>query len=121
MTEPLHQSLPLYNSQKPIHPPLQFHSCSSSRMDSSYSRDECVAAIRYYYAFLAAMFMDPSYIIEPPPDGWPNMTAEAMQELGKSRKVICFAICHTSSLSQAPAHPTQKGYLGAHSSIGGTL
>ncbi|KAK7191040.1 hypothetical protein PSPO01_03203 [Paraphaeosphaeria sporulosa] len=55
-------------------------------MDSSYSRDECVAAIRYYYAFLAAMFMDPSYIIEPPPDGWPNMTAEAMQELGKSRK-----------------------------------
>ncbi|KAH8692463.1 hypothetical protein GQ44DRAFT_635935 [Phaeosphaeriaceae sp. PMI808] len=57
-------------------------------MDPFYSQDECVAAIRDYYDFLTKMFMDPSYIIEPPEGGWPNITRETMQGLKKSEEIV---------------------------------
>jgi hypothetical protein len=57
-------------------------------MDPVYSRDECIATIRDYYDFLAKMFADPSFIVEPPQDGWPNITSEACQDLGKTDEVI---------------------------------
>jgi hypothetical protein len=54
-----------------------------------YSRNECVAAVRDFYAFLGQMFMDvESSIIHPPPGGWPNMTSEVMACLGKDDEVI---------------------------------
>jgi hypothetical protein len=57
-------------------------------MEPVYSRDECVATIRDYYEFLAKMFMDSSFIIEPPQDGWPNITRESTKDLGKTEEVI---------------------------------
>ncbi|KAF1968895.1 hypothetical protein BU23DRAFT_654985 [Bimuria novae-zelandiae CBS 107.79] len=57
-------------------------------MEPVYSRDECIAAIRDYYTFLTTMFMDSAFIIEPPQDGWPNITPEATQGLGKTDAVI---------------------------------
>lgn len=58
-------------------------------MEPIYSRDECVAAIRDFYDFLGKMFLDlPASIIYPPPGGWPNMTPEVMDCLGKDPEVI---------------------------------
>jgi hypothetical protein len=34
------------------------------------------------------MFMDPSYVIEAPQDGWPNITSETMKDLGKTEEVV---------------------------------
>jgi hypothetical protein len=56
-------------------------------MDPVYSRDECIAAIRDYYDFLAQMFVDPAYIIEPPKDGWPNISPETTKTLEKTPEV----------------------------------
>lgn len=55
--------------------------------DISYSEDECVAAIRDYYDFISKMYLDRSVIMEPPEGGWPMITPEIMEELGKSDKV----------------------------------
>lgn len=68
--------------------PRSIHLCSFSTMEPVYSRDECIAAIRDYYTFLTTMFMDSAFIIEPPQDGWPNITTEATQGLGKTDAVI---------------------------------
>jgi hypothetical protein len=57
-------------------------------MDSTYSRDECITAVRDYYEFLAEMFMDRSLIIEPPQGGWPDITRESMQGTRKTEEVI---------------------------------
>ncbi|KAI4647772.1 hypothetical protein J4E93_004182 [Alternaria ventricosa] len=58
-------------------------------MEPIYSRDECIAAIRDFYDFLGKMFMDvPSSIIYPPPSGWPNMTPEVADRLGKDPEII---------------------------------
>lgn len=58
-------------------------------MDPTYSRDECIAAIKDFYAFLGKMYLDlSSFVIYPPADGWPNMTPEVMGCLGKDREII---------------------------------
>jgi hypothetical protein len=57
-------------------------------MDPVYSRDECVAVIRDYYDFLSNMFMPPSFIIEPPQGGWPNITQETCPGLEKTDRVV---------------------------------
>lgn len=62
---------------------------SSPTMEPIYSRDDCIAAIRDFYDFLGKMFLDvPASIIYPPPGGWPDMTPEVMDCLGKDPKVI---------------------------------
>ena len=55
--------------------------------DISYSQDACVAAVRDYYQFLAQLYLDESFILEPPATGWP-FNADSLQELGKSDEVI---------------------------------
>ena len=57
-------------------------------MNPVYSRDKCVAVIRDFYEFLTSMFMDPTFIVEPPPGGWPSIDADAMRELGKTDEVV---------------------------------
>ncbi|KAF2226559.1 hypothetical protein BDZ85DRAFT_51507 [Elsinoe ampelina] len=42
--------------------------------DVSYSREETIEAVRGFYRFLADMYLDPSAIAEPPPEGWPEIT-----------------------------------------------
>ena len=53
-----------------------------------YSREECVAAIRDYYHFLTSLYLDESNIAEPPAEGWPSITPEALQSLGKTKEVV---------------------------------
>lgn len=50
----------------------------------TYSREGCIAAFRSYFDFLTKMYLDESYIIEPPPGGWPSISKESMQALGKT-------------------------------------
>jgi hypothetical protein len=54
----------------------------------SYSRNECIIAVRDYYAFLAQMYVKDSEIIEPPQGGWPSVTTENLQLLDKSDEVV---------------------------------
>ncbi|TPX10620.1 uncharacterized protein E0L32_008506 [Thyridium curvatum] len=59
--------------------------------DVSYSFDECVAAVRDYYAFLAKMYMDESEIVDPPEGGWPsivNAKPETLEGFGKTPEVL---------------------------------
>ncbi|KAH8170335.1 hypothetical protein LIA77_09116 [Sarocladium implicatum] len=53
-----------------------------------YSQDAAIEAIRDYYAFLCTMYLDPARVVEPPPSGWPEITAERFQHMNKSDKVI---------------------------------
>lgn len=53
-----------------------------------YSRDACVAAVRDYYGFLTKMYLDESDVIEPPEGGWPTITTDNLQSLGKTDEVI---------------------------------
>ncbi|KAF2132619.1 hypothetical protein P153DRAFT_363918 [Dothidotthia symphoricarpi CBS 119687] len=55
--------------------------------DITYSRDETVAAVRDYYQFLTKMYLDETYIIEPPPEGWAHIT-NRHSTLDKSKEVI---------------------------------
>ncbi|KAH7082873.1 hypothetical protein BKA63DRAFT_583990 [Paraphoma chrysanthemicola] len=55
--------------------------------DIEYSHAETIAAIRDYYQFLTTMYLDETYIVEPPPDGWPDISTRSYT-LDKSKKVI---------------------------------
>ncbi|KAL6795789.1 hypothetical protein GGI42DRAFT_332084 [Trichoderma sp. SZMC 28013] len=54
----------------------------------SYSRDDCVSAVREYYNFLVGMYVDEAEVVEPPPGGWPNITTATMAALGKTDEVV---------------------------------
>ena len=54
----------------------------------SYSRDDCVAAIRDYYNFLIKMYLKESAVIEPPEEGWPSIPLDSLRGLGKTDEVI---------------------------------
>ncbi|KAF2127847.1 hypothetical protein P153DRAFT_294859 [Dothidotthia symphoricarpi CBS 119687] len=56
--------------------------------DVSYSRDATVAAIRDYYRFLVAMYLDESEVIEPPEGGWPSINSNTWENLDKTDTVI---------------------------------
>ncbi|KAK4063450.1 uncharacterized protein Triagg1_9470 [Trichoderma aggressivum f. europaeum] len=53
-----------------------------------YSREECISAVRGYYNFLTNMYLDEPDVIEPPAEGWPDITTSTMQGLGKTDEVI---------------------------------
>lgn len=53
-----------------------------------YSQDAAVEAVRDYYAFLCTMYLDPARVAEPPPGGWPEITAERFRHMHKSDAVI---------------------------------
>ncbi|EGD94585.1 hypothetical protein TESG_02095 [Trichophyton tonsurans CBS 112818] len=55
--------------------------------DITYSREECIAAVRGYYQFLTTMYLKESDILEPPEGGWPSVTPSAIQQLGKTDEV----------------------------------
>jgi hypothetical protein len=53
-----------------------------------YSEAATIAAIRDYYKFLTKMYLNDSVITYPPEGGWPSITTESLQSLGKTKKVI---------------------------------
>lgn len=57
-------------------------------VDISYSRDGTIAAIRGYYSFLVDLYLNESDIIEPPEEGWPEITPNSLQCMGKTDEVI---------------------------------
>ncbi len=59
-----------------------------SLSEIKYSRDECISALRDYYDFLTKLYLNKSSIIEPPKEGWPSITPESLQGLGKTNEVI---------------------------------
>jgi hypothetical protein len=54
----------------------------------SYSLEETVAAIRDYFEFLTRVYLDESLVLLPPEGGWPEITPERLQGLGKTDDVI---------------------------------
>lgn len=52
-------------------------------MALKYSQAQYIAAIRDYYEFLAAMFVDPSFIIDPLPSGWLCLNPPHLHNLRK--------------------------------------
>jgi hypothetical protein len=80
-------------------------------MDPVYSRDECIATIRDYYEFLAKMFIDRSCIVEPPQGGWPSITAESMQGMRKTEKVIQL-LKHMPYIADRPLSDHAEGLPG---------
>ncbi|KAG9952247.1 hypothetical protein KCU85_g2155, partial [Aureobasidium melanogenum] len=55
--------------------------------ETTYSREVTIAAFRDYYEFLTDMFMPDDWIIEPPAGGWPSITKEKAELLGKNDEV----------------------------------
>lgn len=53
-----------------------------------YSREECISVIRGYYNFLTTLYLDESDVIEPPTEGWPDITTSTMQGLRKTEEVV---------------------------------
>ncbi|KAL7936766.1 hypothetical protein V8C35DRAFT_296409 [Trichoderma chlorosporum] len=53
-----------------------------------YSREECISAIRGYYNFLTKLYLDESDVLEPPAEGWPDISTSTMQGLGKTDEVV---------------------------------
>ena len=81
-------------------------------MEPVYSRDECIIAIRDYYAFVTKMFANPSSIVEPPQGGWPDITQETMRGLGKTEKVIEL-LRHLPYIESKPYSNHAAGFPGA--------
>ncbi len=60
----------------------------------AYDRDACVAAVRQYYRFLAAMYLDDDDYAEPPGDDatservWPAITADVLVGVRKNAAVV---------------------------------
>ncbi|KAI9150512.1 hypothetical protein HJFPF1_10280 [Paramyrothecium foliicola] len=56
--------------------------------DISYSRGETIEAVRDFYRFLTKMYVDESRVIEPPAEGWPNITIDGFRGMRKTNEVI---------------------------------
>lgn len=54
----------------------------------SYSRADTIAAFEDYYKFLKLMYLDEDIVTFPPEGGWPEITTESMQNLGKTDEVV---------------------------------
>lgn len=55
--------------------------------ETTYSREATTAAFRDYYEFLIEMFLPEKWIMEPPVEGWPSITKEKADLLGKNDEV----------------------------------
>lgn len=53
-----------------------------------YSHDVTIRSIRSYYTFLTKMYLDEDFINEPSPNGWPGITMDRYQGLGKTDEVV---------------------------------
>ncbi|OBT49596.1 hypothetical protein VE04_10008 [Pseudogymnoascus sp. 24MN13] len=74
--------------------------------DITYSRDECVAAVRDYYDFLSKMYHDESDVLIPPDGGWPTITQDNLRGLGKTDEVI--SLLRSLPYIRAPEHTVLK-------------
>lgn len=54
----------------------------------NYSHVECMSAIHGYYKFLTKLYLNESDVLEPPVEGWPDITTSTMQGLGKTNQVV---------------------------------
>lgn len=70
-----------------------------------YSEEDTIAAFRSYYRFLTKVFIDESWILEPPAGGWPNITEENMARLGKTPAAVSL-LRHLPYIS-SEAYPNQ--------------
>lgn len=57
---------------------------------STYSRQECIDVLTDFLAYLSIRlpYLDPSWILKPPPTGWPNITQKSLRPLAKSEEVV---------------------------------
>lgn len=53
-----------------------------------YSRDEVVAELTSFYKFLTKLYLPSSVVKTPPPEGWPEITAEYLAPLKKTEIVV---------------------------------
>jgi hypothetical protein len=64
-------------------------SFSYQALATSDLQTEVVTALQTFYSFLARLpWLEPSDILEPPADGWPNISCDNFAPLGKNRTVI---------------------------------
>ncbi|KAH8650611.1 hypothetical protein BGZ60DRAFT_569495 [Tricladium varicosporioides] len=57
-------------------------------MAPEYSHESTIHAITSYYTFLTNLYLPPSTIIYPPPQGWPSITPESLAPLNKNSTVL---------------------------------
>jgi len=58
---------------------------------SHYDRQECISAVQDFYHFLIELpYIQPSQILSPPLNGWPNITQELLSPMNKTPEVIHF-------------------------------
>lgn len=54
-----------------------------------YDRQECIDAVTDLYHFLIELpYIQPDQILYPPAGGWPNVTKELLEPMGKSDEVV---------------------------------
>lgn len=82
--------------------------------DIIYSHEATVAAFKSYYEFLTKMYIDPGMTKTPPVTGWPHITCESMQAIGKSQEVVAL-------LRHLPYVPHIIGSPETHSKLRNTL
>jgi hypothetical protein len=75
----------------------------------AYSRDDCISAIRDYYAFLTKLYLNSEKMTEPPTGVWPSTTTYNLRALGKTDDVI-------DLLRHLPYMDQSQDYLQAHGS-----
>jgi hypothetical protein len=56
--------------------------------DFSYLFEETVTAVNDYYDFLTKVYIDESRILPSPEGGWPEITPERLEDLGKTDEII---------------------------------
>jgi hypothetical protein len=54
----------------------------------TFSHEACISAIRGYYKFLTELYLDETFVVEPPVDGWPTITTDNFKDLGKTNEII---------------------------------
>ncbi|KAH0359425.1 DSBA oxidoreductase, partial [Aureobasidium melanogenum] len=61
---------------------------TSIKTADPYSREATIAAFYDYYKFLTKMFLPYDFVQKPPAEGWPSITKEKLQRLGKNNEVF---------------------------------
>lgn len=60
-----------------------------SHAESSYSREEVIAAVQDFYELLIKLpYIEPNALVFPPAEGWAGVDAEALRGRGKTEEAI---------------------------------
>lgn len=73
------------------------------------SRNEFISILTPYYEFLMGLYLPPSVIKYPRPDGWPEVTPETLSFLNKNDTVLDL-IKHTPFVSRDSSHDVYQIY-----------